>query len=89
MSALYSISTGIIKVVASIRVTAKYLNGFTADTSIASICPDTFMEPNSAAICEPEFPAQMSAEIKGARAFIIDIPIRIAHQIKLHRILLI
>ena len=46
-----------------------------AETSIASICSVTFIEPNSAPSCEPTLPAQISAVIKGANAFIIAIPI--------------
>src|SRR5579875_3861177 len=69
--ALYSISIGIIKVVASTRVTTKNLNGLTADTSMASICSVTFIEPNSAPMLEPTFPAAINAVTKGANARII------------------
>src|SRR5579875_1159209 len=71
--ALYSISIGIIKVVASTRVTTKNLNGLTADTSMASICSVTFIEPNSAPMLEPTFPAQISDVTSGARARIMAI----------------
>ena len=63
-------------VVASIRVTAKYLNGLTADTSMASICSVTFIEPNSAPILEPTLPEQISEVTKDAKARTIAIEIR-------------
>ena len=66
-------STGIIKLVASTRVTTRNLNGFTADTSIASICSLTFMEPNSAPIFDPTFPAPIKAVTKGANALMMAI----------------
>ena len=44
---------GSIVVVAKILVTTKYLKGFVPETSIASICSVTRMEPNSAPIPEP------------------------------------
>src|SRR6218665_534740 len=58
-------SSGIMNVAASTRVTTKYFIGLVADTSMASICSVTFMEPSSAPIPEPIFPAQMSAVITG------------------------
>src|SRR5215207_7719350 len=67
---------GIIKVVANTRLTTKNLNGFTAETSIASICSLTFMEPNSAAMLEPIFPAAIKADTRGAKALIIAIATR-------------
>jgi len=63
------------RVVANMRVTTKNLNGLTADTSIASICSVTFMEPSSAPIPEPTFPAQISAVTNGPIALIRAIPI--------------
>lgn len=57
------------------RVTARYLNGFMADTSMASICSVTFIEPNSAPMLEPTFPAQISAVTNGPKAFTTAIPI--------------
>src|SRR6187397_2496717 len=57
---------GTMSVVASTLVTTKYLYGLMADTSIASICSVTFMEPNSAPIPEEIFPAQINAVITGA-----------------------
>ena len=47
------------------RVTTKNLKGFVPETSIASICSVTFMEPNSAPILEPILPAQIKAVIIG------------------------
>src|SRR6476661_4103282 len=55
-------------VVANTRVTTKNLNGFVADTSIASICSVTFIEPNSAPILEPTLPAAINAVTSGANA---------------------
>ena len=57
------------------RVTTKNLNGFVAETSIASICSVTFIEPNSAPIFEPTFPAAINAVMRGARARTIAIEI--------------
>ena len=50
---------------ASTRVTTRYLNGFVPLTSIASICSVTFIEPSSAPILLPIFPAKMSAVMTG------------------------
>ena len=61
--------------VASTRVTTKNLKGLIAETSIASICSVTFIEPSSAPICEPTFPAQINDVIKGANAFTMAIPV--------------
>src|SRR3954467_13715104 len=52
---------GTITVHASTRVATKYLKGLIAETSIASICSVTFMEPNSAPMLEPTFPAHIKA----------------------------
>src|SRR5258708_37832153 len=57
--------TGIISVVAIILVTTRYLNGFVPDTSIASICSVTFIEPSSAPMLEPILPAQINAVMTG------------------------
>src|SRR5580698_837463 len=62
---------GMVKVVASTRVHTKNLNGLVPDTSIASICSVTRMEPSSAPMLDPTLPAAMSAVINGARARII------------------
>ena len=43
-----------------------------AETSIASICSVTFIEPNSAPIPEAIFPAQISAVTTGAISLIKD-----------------
>src|SRR5690606_13981317 len=66
---------GILMVVANTRLTTKNLNGLVPDTSIASICSVTFMEPNSAPIWEPTLPEAMSAVTNGARARIIAMDI--------------
>ena len=60
-------------VVASIRVTTRYLKGFVPETSMASICSVTRMEPNSAPIPEPILPAQIKAVIMGPISLIIEI----------------
>src|ERR1043165_7616506 len=67
------INTGIMMVVANIRDTTRNLKGLVADTSIASICSVTFIEPSSAPICEPTLPAHISAVTSGARARIMAI----------------
>src|SRR6187551_2145150 len=56
---------GTISVVASTLVTTKYLYGLIAETSIASICSVTFIEPNSAPILDAIFPAQIKAITTG------------------------
>jgi len=65
--------TGNIKVVAKIRVTTKYLNGFVPETSIASICSFTRIEPISAPIPEPILPAQIKAVIMGPISLMMEI----------------
>ena len=67
---------GIISVVANTLLTTKNLKGFIADTSMASICSVTFIEPNSAPILDPTFPEQISAVTNGPNAFTIAIPIK-------------
>jgi hypothetical protein len=67
---------GIIIVVANTRLTTKNLKGLTADTSIASICSVTRIDPSSAPIFEPTFPAAIKAVINGANALIIAIATR-------------
>ena len=67
-NAEYNISTGCINVEAIIRVTTKNLKGLVAETSIASICSVTRIEPNSAPILEPTFPAVIKAVTNGANA---------------------
>ena len=56
-------------------VTTKYLKGLMADTSMASICSVTFMEPSSAPMLEPAFPAQIKAVTSDPNAFTIATPI--------------
>jgi hypothetical protein len=46
-----------INVAANTLVTTRYLKGFVPLTSIASICSVTFIDPSSAPILEPIFPA--------------------------------
>ncbi len=55
-------------VVAMTRVTTRNLNGLTAETSIASICSVTRIEPSSAPMLEPTRPALMSEVMSGANA---------------------
>ncbi len=76
INAEYIINTGIINVQAKTRVTTRYLNGLIAETSMASICSVTFMEPNSAPILEPTFPAHIKAVTSGAKARITAMEIR-------------
>lgn len=54
-------------VVAKTRLTTKYLKGLVAETSIASICSLTFIDPNSAPMLEPTLPAEINAVSKGAK----------------------
>src|SRR5690349_19538245 len=61
-------SIGTITEVAITRLATKNLNGLVADTSIASICSVTFIEPNSAPILEPTLPAVIKAVTSGANA---------------------
>lgn len=71
----YNARTGMASVVAHTRVTTKYLNGFIAETSMASICSVTFMEPSSAPMLEPTLPAHISAVTSGPNALMIAMPI--------------
>ena len=59
-TSVYTTRMGNISVAASTRVTTKYENGRVPDTSIASICSETCILPNSAPILEPNFPAQIN-----------------------------
>ena len=61
---------------ASTLVTTKYLNGLIAETSMASICSVTFIEPNSAPILEPTFPEQIRDVTSEAKARTIAMEIR-------------
>src|SRR3954469_6930604 len=71
--AIYNINNGTMKEVASTRVTTKNLKGLVADTSIASICSVTFMEPSSAPMFEPTFPALIKPVTNGASALTMAI----------------
>src|SRR6195952_3384424 len=62
-----------VRVVSNTRVHTKNLKGLVPDTSIASICSVTRMEPNSAPILEPTLPAAIKAVTNGANARIIAI----------------
>src|ERR1700748_2771913 len=64
---------GMVMVVASTRVATKNLKGLVPDTSIASICSVTRMEPSSAPILEPTLPDAINAVTKGANALNIAI----------------
>ncbi len=59
-------------VAAATRVTTKKRMGFIEDTSMASICSVTFIEPNSAPIPEAIFPAHINAVITGPISLIRD-----------------
>ena len=61
-------SRGSMSVVAKTLVTTKYLKGLVPDTSMASICSVTFMEPNSAPMPDAIFPAQINAVITGTNS---------------------
>src|SRR4030095_3981740 len=49
--------------------------GLTAETSMASICSVTFIDPSSAPMLDPTFPATIKAVTKGARALMMAIAI--------------
>src|SRR5688572_3729805 len=74
-NAKYNIRIGNINVVAKTRVTTKNWNGRTADTSMASICSVTFIDPSSAPMLDPTFPAAINAVTSGAKALIIAMAI--------------
>ena len=76
----YNPNIGTVMVEASTRVVTRYLNGFIADTSIASICSVTFMEPNSAPMLEPTFPAQINAVTNDPNARTIAMEIKEGNQ---------
>ena len=65
---------GSISIVAKIRVTTKNLNGLVPDTSMASICSVTLIDPSSAPIPEATRPAQIRATITGPISLTIEIP---------------
>ena len=67
---------GIVSVVANTLVQTRNLNGLVPDTSIASICSVTRIEPSSAPMLDPTFPAAISAVINGASARIMAIETR-------------
>ena len=60
------------RVVANTLVTTRYLKGLVPETSIASICSVTFIEPNSAPILLPILPANISAVITGPNSLLSD-----------------
>src|ERR1700722_5820260 len=60
-----SVSNGSISRHAITRVDARNLYGFTAETSIASICSVTLMDPSSAPMPAPTRPLTMSAVMTG------------------------
>src|SRR5690606_28894833 len=62
---VYMTKIGIMKVVANTRVTTRYLKGLVAETSMASICSVTFIEPSSAPMLDPTLPAAIRAVTKG------------------------
>src|ERR1700744_944553 len=76
MNPKYIINTGIVIVVAITLVTTRNLKELTADTSMASICSVTFIEPSSAPILEPILPAQIKAVIKDPKALTIAMEIK-------------
>src|SRR5690554_3495019 len=77
---VYITNTGIIKVVANTLVTTRYLNGLVAETSMASICSVTFIDPSSAPMLEPTFPAAIKAVTKGPIARTMAMAINAGNQ---------
>src|SRR5690606_724060 len=69
-------SMGTMSVVEITRVTTRYLKGFIAETSMASICSVTRIEPNSAPMLEPTRAAVIIAVTKGASALTIAMEIK-------------
>ena len=67
-------------VVAKTLLTTKYLKGLVAETSIASICSLTFIDPNSAPILDPTFPAEIKAVSNGANVLNKAIPTKEGNQ---------
>src|SRR5687767_14161975 len=66
-TSVYTTRIGTMSVVAMTRVTTKYENGRVPDTSMASICSETCILPNSAPILEPNFPAEINPVINGPK----------------------
>src|SRR6202000_2851546 len=62
---------GMVSVVAKTRVQTKNLNGLVPDTSMASICSVTRIEPSSAPMLEPTLPEAINAVTNGANALIM------------------
>src|SRR5690554_67825 len=77
---VYITNIEIIKVVASTRVTTRYLKGLVAETSMASICSVTFIDPSSAPILEPTFPAAIRAVTNGPIALTMAMAINAGSQ---------
>src|SRR5688572_28440643 len=77
---MYNINNGTIHVVANTRVETRNLNGLVADTSMASICSVTFIEPSSAPILEPTLPAVINPVTNGASARTIAIATNAGNQ---------
>src|SRR3978361_2281278 len=69
-----------VSVVANTLVHTRYLKGLVPDTSMASICSVTRIEPNSAPILDPTFPAAIRAVINGARARMMAIDTKDGNQ---------
>src|SRR5690606_5482677 len=77
---VYITNMGIMNVVASTLVTTRYLKGLVAETSMASICSVTFMDPSSAPMLEPTFPAAIRAVTRGPIALTIAMAINAGSQ---------
>ena len=69
-----------VMVAAITRVVTRNLNGLVADTSIASICSVTRIEPSSAPILEPTFPAAIREVRSGAKVLSNAIPTKDGNQ---------
>lgn len=67
-------------VMESTLVETRNLNGLVEETSMASICSETRIEPNSAPILDPTFPAITRAVMSGASARITAIAINDGNQ---------
>src|SRR5579872_3355933 len=68
INAVYEANIGMVKVVASTLVHTRNLKGLVPDTSMASICSVTRIDPSSAPILEPTLPEAIRAVTNGASA---------------------
>lgn len=78
--AQYKPRIGTVIVAAITRVETKYLKGLIDETSMASICSVTRIDPNSAPMLDPILPAQINAVTNEAKALTMAIETKEGNQ---------